>query len=84
MIENLTDFLEDRFPLSLQESYDNCGLIYGHKKEKIKGVLIALDVTEEIVNEAIKKNCNLIVSHHPVIFRGLKKNKWPFNDGKGS
>ncbi|MEJ6505353.1 MAG: Nif3-like dinuclear metal center hexameric protein [Crocinitomicaceae bacterium] len=73
MIENLTDFLEDRFPLSLQESYDNCGLIYGHKKEKIKGVLIALDVTEEIVNEAIKKNCNLIVSHHPVIFRGLKK-----------
>lgn len=72
-IKNLTDFLENRFPLTLQESYDNCGLIYGHEKEEIKAVLIALDVTEEIVNEAITKKCNLIISHHPVIFRGLKK-----------
>jgi dinuclear metal center YbgI/SA1388 family protein len=73
IIQHLTDFLETRFPLSLQESYDNCGLTYGHKKNTIKGVLISLDVTEEIVQEAINKNCNLIVSHHPVIFKGLKK-----------
>ena len=72
-IQHITDFLEMRFPLSLQESYDNCGLTYGHKKNTLKGVLISLDVTEEIVQEAISKNCNLIISHHPVIFKGLKK-----------
>tara|TARA_B100001287_G_scaffold190842_1_gene161225 strand:+ start:3749 stop:4843 length:1095 start_codon:yes stop_codon:yes gene_type:complete len=73
IVKHITDFLEDRFPLSLQESYDNCGLTYGHKKTALKGILIALDVTEKIVEEAINKNCNLIISHHPVIFKGLKK-----------
>ena len=73
IIQHITDFLEHRFPLSLQESYDNCGLTYGHKKTALKGVLISLDVTEKIVEEAISKNCNLIISHHPVIFKGLKK-----------
>ena len=73
IIQHITDFLENRFPLSLQESYDNCGLTYGHKNTVIKGVLISLDVTEKIVEEAISKNCNLIISHHPVIFKGLKK-----------
>ena len=72
-IQQITDFLENRFPLSLQESYDNCGLTYGHKNTALKGVLISLDVTEKIVEEAISKNCNLIISHHPVIFKGLKK-----------
>ena len=72
-IHDITDFLENRFPLSLQESYDNCGLTYGHKNTSLKGVLISLDVSEKIVEEAISKNCNLIISHHPVIFRGLKK-----------
>ena len=73
IIQHITDFLEHRFPLSLQESYDNCGLTYGQKKTALKGVLISLDVTEKIVEEAISKNCNLIISHHPVIFKGLKK-----------
>ena len=73
IIQHITDFLEHRFPLSLQESYDNCGLTYGHKKTALKGVLISLDVTEKIVEEAISKNCNLIISHHPVVFKGLKK-----------
>lgn len=72
-IGNLIDFLEDRFPLALQESYDNCGLTYGDKQAPIEGVLISLDVTEETVQEAITKKCNLIVSHHPVIFKGIKK-----------
>ena len=73
IIQHITDFLEHRFPLSLQESYDNCGLTCGHKKTALKGVLISLDVTEKIVEEAISKNCNMIISHHPVIFKGLKK-----------
>ena len=73
IIQDVTDFLENRFPLSLQESYDNCGLTYGYKKTELKGALLSLDVTEKIVQEAIAKNCNLIISHHPVIFKGLKK-----------
>ena len=73
IIQHITDFLENRFPLSLQESYDNCGLTYGHKNTVIKGNLISLDGTEQIVEEAISKNCKLIISHHPVIFKGLKK-----------
>jgi len=73
IIQDVTDFLENRFPLSLQESYDNCGLTYGHKKTELTGILLSLDVTEKIIQEAIAKNCNLIISHHPVIFKGLKK-----------
>ena len=72
-VQHITDFLENRYPLSLQESYDNCGLTYGHKQTEVKGVLISLDVTEKIVDEAIRKKCNLIISHHPVIFKGLKR-----------
>ena len=72
-VKHITDFLENKYPLSLQESYDNCGLTYGYKQTEIKGVLISLDVTEKIVEEAIRKNCNLIISHHPVIFKGLKR-----------
>ena len=48
IIQHITDFLENRFPLSLQESYDNCGLTYGHKNTALKGVLISLDVTEAL------------------------------------
>lgn len=73
LIKNVTDFLEEKYPLSLQESYDNCGLTYGHKEQKLSGILFALDVTENTVKEAISKNCNLIISHHPVVFKGLKK-----------
>jgi len=66
-------FLEAKFPLQLQESYDNAGLIYGYSEKEISGVLVSLDVTEAIVDEAIANNCNLIISHHPILFRGLKK-----------
>ena len=72
-IENITDFLESIAPLSYQESYDNSGLITGNKDTPLKGIMICLDSTEEVVNEALKKNCNLIISHHPIIFSGLKK-----------
>ncbi|MBK9108917.1 MAG: Nif3-like dinuclear metal center hexameric protein [Saprospiraceae bacterium] len=72
-IQDLTDFLEGIAPLNLQETYDNAGLIYGDKSWEIKGVLCCLDATEEILHEAKQRNCNLIVSHHPIIFKGLKQ-----------
>jgi len=73
LIGDITHYLESRYPLSLQESYDNCGLTYGHKTHEVQGILFALDVTEGIVREAISKKCNLIISHHPVVFKGLKQ-----------
>jgi len=72
-IADLISHLESFAPLSYQEDYDNCGLLTGNKHDNCKGVLITLDVTEEVVEEAIIKGCNLIVTHHPVIFKGLKK-----------
>jgi len=65
--------LEQLAPLSFQESYDNAGLITGNFDMEIRSVLITLDVTEEVVDEAIAKGANLILSHHPVIFSGLKR-----------
>ncbi len=72
-IKDLTNYLESIAPLSLQESYDNAGLITGNKNDELKGVLITLDTIEEVVEEAIQKGANLIISHHPIIFKGLKK-----------
>ena len=60
-------------PLAWQESYDNAGLLVGDASTEVKGVLISLDCTEEVVEEAIKKGCNLIISHHPIVFSGLKR-----------
>ncbi len=59
-------------PLNAQESYDNSGLLFGSPEQEVKGVLVCLDVTPAVIQEAIDKNCNLVISHHPFIFRGLK------------
>lgn len=64
--------LEGVAPLSLQESYDNSGLQVGDPGMEVNGILISLDVSEEVLSEAEKRGCNLVVSHHPVIFGGLK------------
>lgn len=72
-IKNITAHLESVAPLSYQESYDNAGLLTGNPETEITSVLITLDCTEEIVDEAISRGCNLIVAHHPIIFSGLKK-----------
>ena len=63
--------LEGAAPLSLQESYDNSGLQVGRREMEVKGILVTLDVSEEVLLEAEKHGCNLVVSHHPVIFGGL-------------
>jgi dinuclear metal center YbgI/SA1388 family protein len=65
--------LETTAPLAIQEPYDNTGLLTGTVDDELKGVLITLDTTEEVVEEAVQKNANLIISHHPIIFKGLKK-----------
>jgi dinuclear metal center YbgI/SA1388 family protein len=65
--------LEDFAPLSLQESYDNAGLIVGNANDECKGIITTLDVTEEVIAEAVSRQCNLVVAHHPIIFKGLKK-----------
>ena len=72
-IREITRHLESLSPLSTQESYDNCGLLVGDFNAEVESVLISLDCTEDIVDEAIEKKCQLIISHHPIIFKGLKK-----------
>jgi dinuclear metal center YbgI/SA1388 family protein len=73
IIQDIVLVLEKLAPPSLQESYDNVGLLTGNKNWNCKGVLCTLDVTDAVVQEAITKKCNLIVAHHPIIFSGLKK-----------
>ncbi|MEI6184250.1 MAG: Nif3-like dinuclear metal center hexameric protein [Bacteroidota bacterium] len=72
-VTNIIQLLEQLASSSLQESYDNCGLLTGNEQWECSGILCTLDVTEEVVAEAVAKGCNLIVAHHPVIFGGLKK-----------
>jgi len=72
-ISAITSYLEQLAPLSLQESYDNAGLLTGNPEWDCTGIICSLDATEEVVLEAIEKKCNLIVAHHPIIFSGLKK-----------
>lgn len=72
-IKELTTYLEQLAPLAYQESYDNAGLIVGNPNETITGVLVTLDSTEAVIDEAIAKGCNVVVAHHPIVFKGLKK-----------
>src|SRR5678810_233583 len=72
-IKDIVESLEAIAPLSLQENYDNAGLITGDENAECRGILVSLDAIPTVVDEAIKKGCNLIVSHHPIVFSGLKK-----------
>lgn len=72
-ITDVLSILEAVAPPHLQESYDNSGLIVGDPEALVSGILFCLDSTEAIVEEAIAKGCNLIVAHHPIVFRGLKR-----------
>jgi len=69
-IKDITDLLESFAPLAYQESYDNAGLITGDKNDEATGALICLDSTEEVIDEAKKKGCNLVIAHHPIVFSG--------------
>jgi dinuclear metal center YbgI/SA1388 family protein len=72
-IKDITNYLESIAPLVYQESYDNAGLIVGNASAEVSSVLVTLDSTEEVIDEAIAKGCNLVIAHHPIIFKGLKK-----------
>jgi len=72
-IKDITAHLESVAPTHLQESYDNAGLIVGHPDTEVTGVLTSLDCTEEIIAEAKARGCNMVVAHHPIVFRGLKR-----------
>ncbi len=72
-IKDVTSYIEQLAPLSYAEDFDNVGLLIGNYNTEVNGVLVTLDTLEETVDEAIAKNCNLIVSFHPIIFSGLKK-----------
>ena len=72
-LKEITRFIENMAPLALQESYDNSGLLVGTPESVISSAILCIDVTEEVVDEAIKKGAQLIVAHHPIVFSGLKK-----------
>ena len=72
-ISEVTAHLETLAPVYFQESYDNAGLITGDATVECTGIITCLDATEAIIDEAIHKNCNLVVAHHPIIFKGLKR-----------
>jgi dinuclear metal center YbgI/SA1388 family protein len=72
-IKELTRILEEIAPPPYQEAYDNSGLIVGNPMTDITGVLVCLDSTEAVILEAIQRGCNVVVAHHPIVFKGLKK-----------
>ncbi len=73
IIQQVIDFLEELAPLHYAEDFDNVGLLVGNKNKEITSILVTHDTLEEVIDEAIEKNCNLIVSFHPIIFNGIKK-----------
>lgn len=72
-VRDICSYLESLAPLAYQEDYDNSGLITGHLDDDVSGVLVALDCVEEVIDEAIRLGYNMVVAHHPIVFKGLKK-----------
>jgi dinuclear metal center YbgI/SA1388 family protein len=73
IIREITEYLESVAPTAYQESYDNAGLIIGNQESVISSALLTLDVTEAVIDEAIEHKCGLIIAHHPIVFKGLKR-----------
>jgi len=73
ILKDLCSYLDSAVPLSFQESYDNSGLQVGSPEKKISSAIITVDVTEDVIEEAITKKCDVIISHHPLIFGNLKR-----------
>jgi dinuclear metal center YbgI/SA1388 family protein len=71
-LKDLTSYLDSVIPLSFQEDYDNAGLQVGQPEKEVYSAIICLDVTEEVISEAVASDCDLILSHHPLIFKGIK------------
>ena len=72
-VKELTDWLEEHFPAAVAEDWDNVGLLTGDDENEVYHVFLALDLTEEVLDEAIQRGADMIVTHHPMIFSGIKK-----------
>ena len=72
-VGDITRVLEAFAPLDIQESWDNCGLLIGSPQDPVSGVLVGFDCTPELIDEAAEKGCNLVVTHHPLIFKGIRR-----------
>src|SRR6056297_2307498 len=72
-VKDISCALEEFAPLRYQESYDNAGLLVGDSTKEINSVLLCIDVTEEVIDEAVETGAGMIVAHHPLIFKGLTK-----------
>ncbi|MFG6424901.1 Nif3-like dinuclear metal center hexameric protein [Lepagella muris] len=72
-VKDIAEAIENFAPKRLQESYDNAGLQVGDPEMDVYAALLCLDVTEDVLNEALERHCNLIISHHPLLFKGLKE-----------
>ena len=72
-VRDITSLIEAFAPLSLQESYDNSGLIVGRPDDEVHKVLLAVDVTEEVLAEAVAEGCDMVVTHHPIVFHAMKR-----------
>ena len=72
-VKDITAVLETFAPLSIQESWDNSGLCIGSPEDEVHGVLLGFDCTPELIDEAVARGCDMVVTHHPLIFRGLKR-----------
>jgi dinuclear metal center YbgI/SA1388 family protein len=73
-IKEITNYLEQKFPLYLQEDFDNCGVQCGDVSQGITGAMVCFEMSEQVIDEAIAKGCNLVISHHPLILkRGICK-----------
>ena len=71
-VGDITRALEAFAPLSIQESWDNSGLLIGSPEDPVKGVLVGFDCTPELIDEAVEKGCDMVVTHHPLIFKGIR------------
>lgn len=76
-VRDITSVIEAYAPLSLQEDFDNSGLNVGNPESEVSGILLCVDVTEAVLDEAIALGANLIVSHHPLLFHPLRRSSEP-------
>ena len=73
LVQDIVDAIEELAPLPYAEGFDNVGLLTGSLEQEVTGVIVSLDTLETVIEEAVQKNCNLVVSFHPIIFSGIKK-----------
>ncbi|MDE6569921.1 MAG: Nif3-like dinuclear metal center hexameric protein, partial [Alistipes sp.] len=72
-VQTVTDAIEAFAPLAWQESYDNAGLIVGRPDDEVHAALLAVDVTEAVLDEAEATGCDMVITHHPIVFHPLKR-----------